>query len=171
MIVAPDRVDKLARKEFRFLIKRITTFAYVPAVVTPSTNDVHLLPRVLPHVGEPQRTALPIETQLPRVPDSESPGLGKNVFSPDKRIVRRNPVLLSAFLAIHIDTNNRAEQGVRVLAMVVGIVGGTTVTKANVEISIWPELERATVVIPVGLGYLEENLFGARIPSAGVVFR
>src|SRR5262245_42907272 len=76
---------------------------------------------------------------------------------------------------VHIDTQDLAEELLRVLRSVVGVVGRATIAQTNIEKTIWTKFDHPAVVIGKRLRDGEENRFLSirHIPIAGrdVIFR
>ena len=145
-------------------------FAVAPAVVTAARAArlvVDFFEAVLADVADDQRAGAAardiVEAVAPRIAKAERPDLVARRVAAEERIVRRNPVAGRVVVGhADVDAQHLAEQLVRVLRAMVGIVAGSAVAEADVEKAVGPEREVAAVVVRERL--LDEAL---RAPSAG----
>ena len=78
----------------------------VPAVIAAAHNFLHLLPRGLPNVRQPEIPAHPVEAVAPRIAQSISPHPVVSSHA-DERVVRRDRVRI---LPGHVDSQDGAQE-------------------------------------------------------------
>src|SRR5690606_35623154 len=111
----------------------VRPFANVPSevVVPPATrHDVDLFPQVLPHVADVQIPGATIEAEAPRIAQSVVPDLGRCSGQ-----VPLGNAVFAGVRPLHVDAQDRAEQGARVLPIAIGIAPRPAVPQPDVDIT------------------------------------
>ena len=154
-------------------------FAVAPSVVAPAGAGgfvVDLLAGALSDVaddhGAGAAEAGVVEGPLPRVAEAEGPDLGPGV---DRRVVDEGVVGGHAQAVgvrrwhVDIDAEHLAEQRGGILRAVLGIVAAAAVAHPDVEVAIGAEVQRAAVVVRVGLRDGAGAVAPAQVEARGAV--
>ena len=107
------------------------SFAWTPTEISSFEfrgDDVDFFPCILAHVGDVKEVSIP--AAAPRVAEPVSKDFG--VLSVDERVIAGDGV---AFFARDIDAKDFPEKVAEVLRIVAGVIGGSSVTSADVEVA------------------------------------
>ncbi len=129
-----------------------------PAEVEPTgaarSDEVDLLPGILPHVGYPKIVGCSIKAVTPGVAQPERPYLAAHCLPVP---LRRHPRVVGwdrvglGGVAHDIDAQHFAQERLRVLAVAEPVVGCTAVTRAHPEHAVGAKEDHAAVVVRCGL--------------------
>src|SRR3990170_5501056 len=114
-----------------------------PAVVSTLLYQVDLLPLVLTHVGEKEPAARPVEGEAPGIAQTVGPDLATRSCPADEGVVRRDAV---GRIAVDVDAQQLAEQGIEPLPVVLRIARGAAVPHPDVEHPVRAEEVQPAVV-------------------------
>ena len=133
-----------------------------PAVVAAVLDAVDLLPRVLPHVADPE--ALRAHVELVGVAEAVGVDLvALGAVGGGERVVGGDAVLGALGHVVDVDPEDRAEQGRRVLPVPERVAPAAAVAEADVEVAVGAEGDRPAVVVRRGLVDAEEHALGGRV--------
>src|SRR6266550_5039380 len=133
-----------------------------PAVVQAALArwlDVDLLPRALSNVADVQKASRAIEREAPWVPQPDRPDLLR-ATARREWIACRDPIRVAA---VHVDSQQFAEQRVRVLGAVLWIAPRAPIAHADVEHAVRPEHHEPAVMIRIRLHDAEKQLVGRAV--------
>src|SRR5262249_41996310 len=169
VMVLPDGLDHVLPGADAVRAERVQAFTAAPAVVSALGDDVDLLIKVLADVRGPQPAGLAVESHAPGIPQAVGPDLGCGVLAAGARIVLGNAVLLAAIAPIDIDAQDLGEQGLQVLTIFLGVVGGAPVAHHDVQVAVRAETDRAAVMIPERTGEAEKFFLAVGVGLVRVV--
>src|SRR6478735_407109 len=162
------RVDRRHRRPTRERISpriEIRTLEGVPTVIGALLTDVDLFPMVLADIGNVEGAQRAVEAVPPRIAQAECEDL-VGAGRPDEGIVGRYRIVLCRIarksVAVHVKTQDVAEQVVDVLSGVKGIAAAAAVTQRGVEIAVGSEPEPARLVVARGRLWDGDDRRGAR---------
>src|SRR5439155_16458592 len=136
----------------------------VLAAVAGGEADVHLLPEVLPDVGDDEVTRGPVEGEAPGIAQAVGPDLAAGAGGGAEGVVGRHRV---GAAPVHVDAEHLAEERAEVLAVAEGVAPAAAVAEADVEHAVAAEREAAPVVVGEGLLDEEHEALAARIRGVG----
>ena len=91
-----------------------------PAVIAAFFDSVHFLVIRAAYIPYPKLARLPVHADAPWVAKAVGPNFGPGaVLGLDKRIVRRDGIGPAVFTAVHIDSQDLAQEAGAVLARIV----------------------------------------------------
>ncbi len=142
-----------------------------PAVVVSALVirglEIHVLPRVLPHIGDVQVAGLAVEAEAPRIAQARRPDLGPGALLVDEGVILGYAVR-AVPTSIHVDAEDLRQEGVVVLAVTVGITRTTAVAEGDVQVAIGAERQHPAVVVLRRILLREHDLLGGDVALATV---
>ncbi len=126
--------------------KNMAALRETPAVISALLDQVHLLPKVLPVLADPELARGAVVAQPPGVAQAVGPQLGPGAVAIDERVVPGHAVVPALIGVIDVDPQHGAEQVVQGLAGHVGVGSAGAVTRGDIEIAVVAEGEVAAVV-------------------------
>ena len=135
-------------------------------------NAVHFLACALAHITDPEVAGDAVETGPPGISEAVEPDLIGTRRGTSERISRRNRVVPVGVrrkaVAVHIDAQDLAQQGVQVLGVVLRIAARATITGGDVEKPVRSKPHPAAVVIAERLVVAQHHPPGPGIGMVGI---
>jgi hypothetical protein len=148
----------------------VVTLQPAPAVVLAAPNEIDLFPGVLADVPRKEAARRGVEAHAPGVAQAVRPDLRpRGTEGPAGRAARRervvggHGVLESRIATVDVDAQDAAEERLGPLRVILRITGRTAVADGDVQVSVRPEVEVASIVVAEGLLELEQHPLARRI--------
>ena len=127
-------------------------------------GPIHLLVRVLAHVGDPEVVCLSVEAECVWVAKPVRPDLAALAGLAHEWVAARDRVGQASGGVVDIEPQHLPKQCVEVLAVVVGIAAAAAIARAYVQVPVRPEFDPASVVVAEGrVGDRQDDLLGRGI--------
>src|SRR6185437_8367463 len=157
------RTDRIRSHLLRF--DGLRSFHGRPSVVATLLDPMNRLPKLPADIADEQFAGLMVEAHPPGVAEAIGPHFRPRSLHLDERIIRRNGVVFSPLLMVHIDPQDGGEKIGDVLPRVERIrrVRVPSIARGNVEHAVGAEVEVASVVPTLKEG--KDDLFARRIDA------